>query len=280
MDINERLTNQYLNTAESFSPDRKSGLARVDSGNFSVPQSPMRYENSGHAMRNVDGILGAVGNMDDESNSVRDEIEDDEIDEEEDVVNLRLPIIDSYGDKGDYEGGVLRNSIQDGPIPSSLGTMRYADGRVYSGRWKDGQWDGHGKTHYPNGDSYEGDYETDQRHGIGIYKWRDGRIFQGNFRNDQRNGHGVYKWPDGSTYVGGFLEGQRHGEGTYSFQDGSVYTGEWRRGIRHGIGEYHWVDGRIYKGQWVNGKAHGYGTENRPDGSIRHDGQWEFDRPI
>ena len=44
--------------------------------------------------------------------------------------------------------------------------------------------------------------------------------------------------------------------------------------------QYHWVDGRIYKGQWVAGKAHGYGTETRPDGSIRHDGQWENDRPI
>ena len=66
----------------------------------------------------------------------------------------------------------------------------------------------------------------------------------------------------------------------FQFQDGSVYTGEWKRGIRHGIGEYHWVDGRIYKGQWVDGKAHGYGTETRPDGSIRHDGQWEDDRPI
>jgi hypothetical protein len=42
----------------------------------------------------------------------------------------------------------------------------------------------------------------------------------------------------------------------------------------------HWADGRIYKGDWVDGKAHGYGIERRPDGSVRHDGQWENDKPI
>ncbi len=218
MDLNERLTHQYLNTVKSPTP--KPTFARVDSGNFSVPQSPMRHDNSRRALRHMDGILNAVDDDDDDDQDDEiDEIEDDEIDEQDDdddVVTMRLPIIDSYGDKGDYEGGVLRSSLKDGPIPNAHGTMRYADGRVYVGKWKMGQWNGHGKTTYPNGDSYEGDYEGDQRHGIGIYKWRDGRIFQGNFRNDQRNGHGVYKWPDGSTYVGGFLEGQRHGEGTYS----------------------------------------------------------------
>ena len=42
----------------------------------------------------------------------------------------------------------------------------------------------------------------------------------------------------------------------------------------------HWSDGRVYKGEWVNGQAHGKGKEIRPDGSIRHDGQWENDKPI
>ena len=30
----------------------------------------------------------------------------------------------------------------------------------------------------------------------------------------------------------------------------------------------------------MNGKAHGQGIEIRPDGSVRHDGQWENDKPI
>jgi hypothetical protein len=42
----------------------------------------------------------------------------------------------------------------------------------------------------------------------------------------------------------------------------------------------HWADGRTYKGEWANGKAHGYGVEIRPDGSIRHDGEWQNDNPV
>ena len=257
------LTSTYIDTMTSVLEESARRYSRpstlIDDGN-TVPQSPKRRVDS-------------------------DDEDDDNNSGDNSVVHVKLSIVDPYGDKGEYEGNVLRSSLKnpaDGhAIPHGpAGTMKYADGRIYTGHWKEGSWDGQGKTIYPNGDSYEGGYEGDQRHGIGIYKWNDGRFFQGNFRNDQRNGHGVYKWPDGSTYVGGFLEGQRHGEGTYSFRDGSVYTGEWRRGIRHGIGEYHWVDGRIYKGQWVAGKAHGYGIETRSNGSIRHDGQWENDQPI
>ena len=220
--------NLYTSTSRSQSSKRRASL--TDSGN-SVPQSPMRFENSGRTIRQIDGLLDVVNQESSSSENDSDSDNDDNINDnqqaddenddqqadEEDTVNIRLPIVDSYGDKGNYEGSVLRTSLhEDLPIPTGSGTMQYADGRVYKGKWKDGQWDGHGSTRYPNGDTYEGDYEADQRHGIGIYKWRDGRIFQGNFRNDQRNGHGVYKWPDGSTYVGDFLEGQRHGEGTYS----------------------------------------------------------------
>jgi len=46
------------------------------------------------------------------------------------------------------------------------------------------------------------------------------------------------------------------------------------------IHQCHWSDGRVYTGDWENGKAHGYGKEVRPDGSIRHDGKWEMDKPI
>ena len=40
------------------------------------------------------------------------------------------------------------------------------------------------------------------------------------------------------------------------------------------------ADGRVYVGEWVAGMAHGQGIETRPDGTIRHEGRWEHDRPI
>jgi hypothetical protein len=227
------LSSLYLDTVSS--PLAKSARGRkslTDSRNPepSSPKPPVRTNSSRHASRLVGQAI--VDLEDDSEDEDDDNGSDDGVDEEEDqsddgnddgddVVPIHLPIVDPYGDRGDYEGGVLRTSLKDladgCPIPSGPnGTMKYADGRVYQGHWKNGSWHGHGRTSYPNGDIYEGDYEDDQRHGIGVYQWRDGRVFQGNFRNDQRNGHGVYKWPDGSTYVGGFQEGQRHGEGTYS----------------------------------------------------------------
>ena len=95
-----------------------------------------------------------------------------------------------------------------------------------------------------------------------------------------REGHGIYTWPDGAKYSGDFHKGLRSGQGRYEFKDGSVYVGEWQNGKYHGKGDCHWSDGRVYRGEWVEGRASGFGVEIRPDGSIRHEGQWENDRPI
>jgi MORN repeat len=39
-------------------------------------------------------------------------------------------------------------------------------------------------------------------------------------------------------------------------------------------------DGRVFSGNWHMGQAHGQGKEINPDGSIRHEGLWSYDRPI
>jgi hypothetical protein len=120
-------------------------------------------------------------------------------------------IVDPYGDQGEYEGG-----MNQGRLPHGIGIMKYTDGRVYQGGWKNGQWHGEGRATFSNGDTFEGVYHEDQRHGQGWYKWSDGREFKGGFVNDQRSGHGEYNWPDGARYVGEFQNGLRHGEGTYT----------------------------------------------------------------
>lgn len=35
-----------------------------------------------------------------------------------------------------------------------------------------------------------------------------------------------------------------------------------------------------FSGQWKDGQAHGPGKEINPDGSVRHDGEWSYDRPV
>ena len=41
-----------------------------------------------------------------------------------------------------------------------------------------------------------------------------------------------------------------------------------------------WADGRVYTGEWVGGQAHGKGIETNPDGTVRHDGNWQYDNPV
>lgn len=31
---------------------------------------------------------------------------------------------------------------------------------------------------------------------------------------------------------------------------------------------------------WAMGQAHGNGKEVNPDGTVRHDGEWQFDAPV
>lgn len=185
-------------------------------------------------------------------------------------------VIDPYGDQGNFEGELNPET----KLPHGRGRMEYTDGRIYEGDWDEGQWHGYGRAIFSNRDAYEGFYDHDQRHGRGKYDWSDGRCYKGEFQKDQRHGQGVYTWPDGAKYEGMFAKGLRQGFGSYTFRDGSVYKGQWRSGKYHGQGECRWADGRVYTGEWAAGKAHGQGIETRPDGSVRHNGLWENDKPV
>jgi hypothetical protein len=105
-------------------------------------------------------------------------------------------IVDPYGDQGEYEG-----EMNEDRLPHGAGVMNYADGRIYQGSWKNGQWHGQGRATFSNGDMFEGTYFEDQRDGQGVYKWSDGRVYKGGFMNDQRSGEGEYRWPDGARYM-------------------------------------------------------------------------------
>ena len=181
---------------------------------------------------------------------------------------------DGFGDSGRYSGELKYGR------PDGRGTLRYSDGRSYQGEWRSGHWHGRGKASFSNGDVFHGTYLNDKRHGKGVYKYHDGRKYDGAYKQDRRDGMGTFTWPDGSRYIGCFKGGKREGKGHYKFPDGSTYTGYWKNGKYDGIGEVVWASGRRYRGEFKEGLAHGYGIEYRADGSVRHDGRWEKDRPV
>ena len=61
----------------------------------------------------------------------------------------------------------------------SSGMLRYADGRVYEGLWRE-----------------------DQKHGMGEQRWTHGHVYSGMWNRDMREGMGTMSYPDGSTYKG------------------------------------------------------------------------------
>lgn len=183
-----------------------------------------------------------------------------------------VPCQDKYGDSGTYTGTFL---VAEG-LPHGTGTLNYDSGRVYSGDWIAGQWNGKGKLLNPNGDTYEGEFVFDARHGKGVYKWDNGDVYTGMFREDKRHGQGKFAFHNGNVYEGEFCDGMFEGFGRYKF-NGGYYEGEWKEGRYDGNGELVSASGSRYSGEFRNSVAHGLGMEVTADGQKRR-GLWENGR--
>ena len=65
------------------------------------------------------------------------------------------------------------------PCPDGFGTMKYASGDIYVGKFIDGKRNGVGTCKFSNGDHWEGDWLDDSLHtkGNGTLKLIDGRVY-------------------------------------------------------------------------------------------------------
>jgi hypothetical protein len=107
--------------------------------------------------------------------------------------------------RGERYTGWYRGDPVRGEVPHGRGIMRYDNGSVYTGQWKDGKM-----------------------HGNGTIRWEDGSIYAGQWRAGKRTGFGTYTWPNGDRYVGGWSDNRMCGEGTYYQHDGKVTNGIWK----------------------------------------------------
>lgn len=105
---------------------------------------------------------------------------------------------------GDYRGWYRVDPVR-GMIPHRRGTMRYPNGSVYTGQWKNGIM-----------------------HGNGTMRWNDGSWYAGQWKNGKRTGYGTYRWPNGDRYVGGWKENTMFGRGTMYYNGGRVMEGIWK----------------------------------------------------
>ncbi len=100
--------------------------------------------------------------------------------------------------------GWFKGSRTKGYVPHGRGTMRYFNGSVYTGQWRNGKMHGNGSVRWEDRSSYSGE-------------WVDGK----------RTGYGTYTWPNGDIYVGRWKENEMCGEGIYYHHDGKVQKGIW-----------------------------------------------------
>mmetsp|Transcript_98661 Transcript_98661/g.318100 ORF Transcript_98661/g.318100 Transcript_98661/m.318100 type:complete len:343 (+) Transcript_98661:820-1848(+) len=183
------------------------------------------------------------------------------------------------------------------------GSYKFADGRLYTGQWREGHLNGHGKMEWlagadpsVEGNVYEGQWKDDLADGYGKFIHNDGATYQGEWMKDEQSGKGFEIWTDGSRYDGDFLHGAKHGsgiwkshhaeyrgefrademegEGRYIFADGRLYIGQWKKGQMHGQGEMDWPNGAKYKGAYQQDLQHGEGAYTYPDGR-EYRGQWK-----
>jgi hypothetical protein len=88
--------------------------------------------------------------------------------------------------------------------------------------FKKGQIHGKGKIKYKNGDIYEGDFKQGIKEGEGIYRFKPGlRVYTGQFKSDTITGLGRMEFEDKKMiYEGEFLAGMMQGKGKMNFSNG------------------------------------------------------------
>ena len=165
----------------------------------------------------------------------------------------------SWG-SGIYEGN-LKESVPDGH-----GQIRYYDGKVFVGEFKDGVANGTGTFTNEQGTKlFEGMYVNGQRkngYGIETGKTPDGLSwkYEGEYQNWTWNGKGTISWSNGSKYVGDWKDGNRTGNGIETFNEkrkgyGYKYEGGFLNGKFHGSGTWYYVGGGSDRVKYNNGKV-------------------------
>lgn len=183
---------------------------------------------------------------------------------------------------GQFYVGTFCKNQRDG-----FGSYQTGDGLIqYTGRWKNGLYEGEGTYQYPNETNdtmiYTGEFHNGKPHGKGKEtcdgliiregKWIDG--VHVDTSNETLNLVLDQPWFDAKTHVATTYRGlmnedrQPHGNGTAMYKTGDIalYEGCWKDGIFQGQGRLVYRSGEEYIGVFQDGDRHGTGTFKWTDG--------------
>jgi len=145
------------------------------------------------------------------------------------------------------------------------GELRWPDGRVYKGNFRQNLQFGYGisETPGPNGSYYEGSWKDGKMCGYGTLRYANGDVYEGYFQDNQPHGHGTLKRGHFLTsaahvYVGQWESGQKHGYGVMDdIVAGEKYMGMWQEDAKHGSAVLVTLDGLYIEGCFTNNKMTG-----------------------
>uniref|UniRef100_A0AAQ5ZFQ1 VPS9 domain-containing protein n=1 Tax=Amphiprion ocellaris TaxID=80972 RepID=A0AAQ5ZFQ1_AMPOC len=161
------------------------------------------------------------------------------------------------------------------------GTMKWPDGQIYTGNFKNGLEDGYGECMIPNKvlnkpDTYQGQWREGKIHGFGKYKYASGEVYEGCFCDGQRHGYGMLSSgklakTSSSVFIGHWVHDRKTGYGVYDdITRGEKYMGLWQDDQRHGSSVVVTQYGVYYEGTFKENKMSGPGLLVSEDDTVFH----------
>uniref|UniRef100_UPI0037E9340C alsin-like isoform X2 n=1 Tax=Semicossyphus pulcher TaxID=241346 RepID=UPI0037E9340C len=174
-----------------------------------------------------------------------------------------------------YTGGWLAGHVH------GRGTMKWPDGRAYSGNFRKGQEDGFGHCIIPNKllnkpDIYQGQWKDGKIHGFGKYKYACGEVYEGCFCDGQRHGYGMLQSgkldkKSSGVFIGQWVHDRKTGYGVYEdITRGEKYMGLWLDDQRHGSAVVVTQYGVYFEGTFRDNKMSGQGLLVSDDNTALH----------
>uniref|UniRef100_A0A671KET1 Alsin-like n=1 Tax=Sinocyclocheilus anshuiensis TaxID=1608454 RepID=A0A671KET1_9TELE len=179
------------------------------------------------------------------------------------TVDSRRPRMRADGSQG--------NPMDGKPLEEELGVVKWPDGRMYTGTFKNGLEDGFGDYVVPNKnlnscDNYQGQWKDGKIHGFGTFRYASGEIYEGSFQDNMRHGHGMLRSgrlnsTSPSVFIGQWQYDKKSGYGVFDdITRGEKYMGMWLDDQRQGNGVVVTQFGLYYEGAFNNNKMMGTGV--------------------
>ena len=149
-----------------------------------------------------------------------------------------------YANNSSFEGVFDKNQFVHG-------TLRWSDGKAYSGEFIEGEFEGKGKLITNNGEISEGMWLKGKLTGECTVNTIGGCILKGIFTNGLLNSIGKLKSKE-FRYRGEFTNSRPNGKGIFQFISGIKYEGDVKDGKIDGFGLMTYPSGEIYEGLFVN----------------------------